>query len=193
MFHEKATSTDLVASQVAANSTLDNRVQAGGVFLFKCYDKDGNLKWEDAVHNLVVNAGLKDMNDKYFSGSGYTAAWYIGLVNASPTPSYAAGDTAASHAGWAETTAYSQSTRPQATFAAATTADPSVITNSASPATFSINGTVTVAGAFLISDSTKGGTSGILFSASNFQSPGSRSVVNGDTLTVTYQFSLDAA
>jgi hypothetical protein len=193
MFQEKATSTDLVASQVAANTVADNRVQAGGVFLFKCYDKDGNLKWEDSVHNLVVNGGLQDMNDKYFSGSGYTAAWYIGLVNASPTPSYAAGDTAASHAGWAETTAYSQSTRPQATFGSATLADPSVISNSGSPATFSINGTVTVAGAFLISDSTKGGTSGILFSASNFQSPGSRAVVNGDTLTVTYQFSLDAA
>jgi hypothetical protein len=193
MFQEKATSTDLVASQVAANTVADNRVQAGGVFLFKCYDKDGNLKWEDSVHNLVVNGGLQDMNDKYFSGSGYTAAWYIGLVNASPTPSYAAGDTAASHAGWAETTAYSQSTRPQATFGSATLADPSVISNSGSPATFSINGTVTVAGAFLISNSTKGGTSGILFSASNFQSPGSRAVVNGDTLTVTYQFSLDAA
>lgn len=193
MFQEKATSTDLVASHVAAGSTLDSRVQAGGVFLFKCYDKDGNLKWEDSVHNLVVNVGLKDMNDKYFIGSGYTAAWYIGLVNASPTPSYAAGDTAASHAGWAEVTSYSQSTRPQATFGAATTADPSVISNSGSPATFSITGTVTVAGAFLISDSTKGGTSGILFSASNFQAPGSRSVVNGDTLTVTYQFSLDAA
>jgi hypothetical protein len=193
MFQEKATSTDLVASQVAANTVADNRVQAGGVFLFKCYDKDGNLKWEDSVHNLVVNVGLQDMNDKYFSGSGYTAAWYIGLVNASPTPSYAAGDTAASHAGWSETTSYSQSTRPQATFGSATLADPSVISNSGSPATFSITGTVTVAGAFLISDSTKGGTSGILFSASNFQSPGSRSVVNGDTLTVTYQFSLDAA
>ena len=78
------------------------------------------------------------------------------------------------------------------TFGAATTADPSVISNSASVAVFSINGTATIAGAFLTSNNTKGGTTGILFSASDFQSPGDRSVVSGDTLNVTYQFSLDA-
>lgn len=193
MFNEKALSTDTVTSSVIAGGKLDNRVNAGGVFHFKCFDKDGNLKWEDQVHNLVVNEGLKDMNDKYFSGTTYTATWYLGLINASPAPSYSANDTAATHAGWAETSAYSQATRPQVTFGAATTADPSVISNSGSPSTFSINGTVTVAGAFLISENTKGGASGVLFSAANFQSPGSRSVVSGDTLTVTYQFSLDAA
>ena len=68
-----------------------------------------------------------------------------------------------------------------------------MITNAASTATFSINNTVTVGGAFLISNNTKGGTSGILFSASDFQSPGDRAMVSGDTLQVTYQFSLDAA
>jgi hypothetical protein len=37
------------------------------------------------------------------------------------------------------------------------------------------------------------GTSGILFSEADFQSPGDRVVVSGDTLNVTYTFSLDAA
>lgn len=168
------------------------KLKAGGVFTVQCHDKDGNLKWEEKNHNLVVNVGLKDMNDKYFTGSAYTAAWYIGLYGAAASNNPAASDTMSSHAGWTEVTDYSQSTRPAATFAAATTADPSVITNSASPATFSINGTTTVGGAFLTSNNTKGGTTGILFSASDFQSPGDRSVVNGDTLTVTYTFSLDA-
>ncbi len=172
---------------------FNEKVKAGGVFTVQCFDQDGNLKWQAEKHNLVVNVGLKDMNDKYFTGSGYTAAWYIGLYGSGSTNNPAAGDTMASHAGWTEVTAYSQATRPAATFAAASTADPSVITNSASPATFSINGMTTVGGAFLTSDNTKGGTSGILFSASDFQSPGDRSVVNGDTLTVTYTFSLDAA
>jgi len=45
----------------------------------------------------------------------------------------------------------------------------------------------------LSSDDTKGGTTGILFSVSNFTSPGDRAVVSGDTLNVTYTFSLDAA
>jgi hypothetical protein len=50
-----------------------------------------------------------------------------------------------------------------------------------------------VGGAFLISNNTKGGTTGVLFSASDFQAPGDRSVVSGDTIVVTYTFSLDAA
>jgi len=172
---------------------FNEKLKAGGVFTVQCFDKDGNLKWAEENHNLVVNQGLQDMNTKYFSGSGYTAVWYIGLYGSGATNSPAAGDTMASHIGWTEVTAYSQATRPAVTFGTATTADPSVITNSASPATFSINGTTTVGGAFLTSNNTKGGTTGILFSASDFQAPGDRSVVNGDTLTVTYTFSLDAA
>jgi hypothetical protein len=172
---------------------FNEKVQAGGVFTVQCFDKEGNLKWTEEKHNLVVNVGLQDMNTKYFSGSSYTAAWYIGLYGAGASNTPAAGDTMSSHAGWTEVTAYSQATRPACTFGTATTADPSVITNTASPATFSINGTTTVGGAFLTSDNTKSGTTGILFSASDFQSPGDRSVVNGDTLTVTYTFSLDAA
>jgi hypothetical protein len=77
-------------------------------------------------------------------------------------------------------------------FGTATTANPSVISNSASVAVFNINGTTTVGGAFLVSNSTKGGSTGTLFSASDFQSPGDRAVVSGDTLNVTYQFSLTA-
>lgn len=169
------------------------KVKAGGVFTVQCFDSEGNLKWSEEKHNLVVNVGLKDMNDKYFSGSSYTAAWYIGLYGAAASNDPAAGDTMASHSGWTEVTAYSESTRPQAVFGAATTADPSVISNSSSVAVFSINGTTVVGGAFLTSNNTKGGTTGILFSASDFQSPGDRSVVSGDVLNVTYQFSLDAA
>ena len=190
MFNEKAKSTDLTVASVSAGVGSGELVRGGGVFHFKCYDKDGNLKWEDTAHNLVVNEGLQDMNAKYFTGSTYSATWYLGLVNNSPSPSYAAGDTLATHAGWSETTSYSGN-RKAVTFGSPTLADPSVIDNSGSPASFSITGTVTVAGAFLASVAT--GTSGILFSVSTFQAPGARSVVSGDTLTVTYQFSLDAA
>jgi len=171
---------------------FNEKAKAGGVFTIQCFDKNGNLKWTEENHNLVVNVGLQDMNTKYFTGSSYTAAWYIGLYGSGATNNPAAGDTMSSHAGWTEVTAYSQATRPAATFGTATTADPSVISNSASPATFTINATTTVGGAFLTSNNTKSGTTGTLFSASDFQSPGDRSVVNGDTLTVTYTFSLDA-
>jgi hypothetical protein len=172
---------------------MNESAKAGGVFIAKCYDSTGNLKWVSESKNLVVNQGLQDMNAKYFTGSSYTAAWYIGLYGAAASNNPAASDTASSHAGWTEVTAYSQSTRPQCVFGTPSTANPSVATNSASTATFSIHATTTVGGAFLISNSTKGGTTGVLFSASDFQSPGDRSMVSGDTLVVTYTFSLTAA
>jgi hypothetical protein len=193
MFNEHASPVDAITSQVASGGKTGNQVKGGGAFLVQCFDQEGKLKWEAEKHNLVVNVGLQDMNAKYFTGSGYTATWYIGLYGAAATNNPAAGDTAASHTGWAELTSYSQATRPQAVFGTATTADPSVISNTLSVAQFSITGTVTVGGAFLISDNTKGGTTGVLFSAADFQSPGDRSVVNGDIINVTYQFSLDAA
>ena len=192
MFSEKAKSADTTSSTVQKGTGVGEGLRGGGVFTVTCFDKDGNLKWEAKSPNLVVNVGLQDMNDKYFKGSGYTAAWYIGLYGAASSNDPAASDTMSSHAGWTEVTDYSQSTRPAATFGTATTADPSVIDNSGSVAVFSMNGTTTVGGAFLTSDNTKSGTSGTLFSAADFESPGDRSVVNGDTINVTYTFSLAA-
>ena len=192
MFSEKAKSADTASSTVQKGTGVGDGLRGGGVFTVTCFDKDGNLKWEAKSPNLVVNAGLQDMNTKYFKGSGYTAAWYIGLYGAASSNDPAAGDTMSSHSGWTEVTDYSQATRPAATFGTATTADPSVIDNSGSVAVFSMNATTTVGGAFLTSDDTKGGTSGTLFSAADFESPGDRSVVNGDTINVTYTFSLAA-
>ncbi len=192
MLDNKAKAFDQFKASVAVEQGSSERVKAGGFFVVECFDKDGNLKWKEENHNLVVNVGLQDMNAQYFTGSSYTAAWYIGLYGAGASNTPAASDTMSSHAGWTEVTDYSQSTRPACTFGTPTTSDPSVATNTASPASFSINGTTTVGGAFLTSNNTKGGTSGTLFSASDFTG-GDRSVVSGDTLTVTYTFSLDAA
>ena len=190
---EKAKSSDLVAASLVRNGGPTEAVRGGGVFHIQCLDKDGNLKWEAESKNLVVNVGLQSMNAVYFSSGTQITAWYIGLYGAAASNNPAAGNTMSSHAGWTEETGYSNANRPTCTFGTATTADPSVITNSASPASFSINATATIGGAFLTSSNTKGGTTGTLFSAADFQSPGDRSVVNGDTLNVTYTFSLDAA
>ena len=192
MLTDVAKSNDVVGSTVVSNGGAQDGLSAKGQYKVVCHDKDGNLKWEAETENLVVNVGLQDMNARYFTGSSYTAAFYLGLYGAAASNSPAAGDTMSSHAGWTEVTAYSQSTRPACTFGTPTTANPSVATNSASAATFSINGTTTVGGAFLTTNNTKGGTTGTLFSASDFTSPGDRAVVSGDTLTVTYTFSLTA-
>jgi hypothetical protein len=194
MLNDKAKSTDTAIAAASVGATPQAAAKAGGVFHVQCHDAQGNLKWEVEEHNLVVNVGLQDMNTKYFSGSSYTATWYLGLYGASGTNNPAAGDTMASHAGWTEVTDYSQATRPQAVFGTATTADPSVISNSGSPAVYTINATTTVGGAFLTSSNVKvPGNTGTLFSAVDFSAPGDRAVVANDTVTVTYTFSLDAA
>jgi hypothetical protein len=190
MFKEKVKSQDVAASSLIAGGSAADSASAKGVYKIQCHDAQGNLKWEADAPNLVVNGGLQDMNAKYFTGSSYTAAWYLGLYGAAASNNPAAGDTMSSHAGWTEVVAYSQATRPACTFGTPTTANPSVATNSASPATFSINGTTTVGGAFLTSNNTKSGTTGTLYSAADFSSPGDRSVVSGDTLSVTYTLSL---
>lgn len=138
----------------------------------ECRDADGNLKWSEDYDNLVTTVGKTDIIDKYFKGSGYSAAWYLGLKGAG---SAAVGDTLASHAGWSEVTPYAGN-RPAISFG--TTSGGS---NTATQVSYSINGSATVAGAFVCSAAS--GTSGTLYSAGDFAQ--SRSVVSGDTLNVT--------
>jgi len=189
----KAKSVETVGANVQKGNGTKEGLKGGGIFTVRCHDKEGNLKWQQKSHNLVVNVGLAYMNTTFFKGSGYTAAWYVGIYGPASSNNPSSSDTMASHAGWTEVTAYTNATRPAATFGAATTADPSVIANSAAPAQFLVNASANVGGAFLTSGDLPGGSSGTLFSASDFAAPGDRVVQNGDVLSVTYTFSLDAA
>lgn len=151
-------------------------------YVVECRRADGTLRWREVVDNLVTTEGGNDLLTKYLKGSGYTAAWYVGLVSGS-SPTFAAGDVAAQIGGtngWTEFTAYSESVRQTATFGSASGKS---IDNSASKATFSINGSGTIGGAFLASTSTKSGTTGVLFGEAAFGT--ARSVISGDTLNVT--------
>ena len=187
---EKTKSVDSVSSGLIAGTRSGEEMQALGYFTVQCFDKDGKLKWEAGNHNLVVNVGLQYMCGSALTSTTQITTWYLGLYGAGASNTPAAGDTMASHAGWTEVVPYSNATRPTCTFATATTANPSVATNSASVAVFNINATSTVGGAFLTSNNTKSGATGTLFSASDFTSPGDRSVASGDTLNVTYTLSL---
>jgi hypothetical protein len=192
MTTEKLKVTDHISSGLIAGTQSGEQAKATGVYHIECHDKDGNLKWSADSKNLVVNAGLAYMAGTALTSVAQITSWYIGLYGAGASNTPAAGDTMSSHAGWTEVVPYSNATRVAATFVTATTANPSVVTNAASPATFNINATSTVGGAFLTSGSAKNGTTGTLFSAADFSSPGDRSVVSGDVLSVTYTFSLAA-
>jgi hypothetical protein len=188
---ETSKTSETVGAAVERKTGFADGASGGGVFTVTCYDSNGNEKWVEIAPNLVVNTGLQDMNTKFFAGSAYTAAWYLGLVNGtSASTTYSGGDTLDSHAGWDENTSYTGN-RKAVTFGAATLADPSNINNASSAASFTMNANATIAGAFLANVAT--GTSGTLFSVSDFQSPGDRTVVSGDVLNITYSFNLDAA
>jgi hypothetical protein len=186
---ETSVAQDVVSAGLVTNRTSAEQVGAGGVYTVECVAPDGTVKWTDTFPNLVMNEGVQYMNTQTFKGASYTAAWYLGLVTGPGSgTTFAAGDTLVTHAGWTESAAYAGS-RKAVTFGTATTANPSVISNSASPASFVMNATVTIAGAFLTNVSS--GTSGVLFSAGDFTG-GDKFVDSGDTLNVTYTFSLTA-
>lgn len=188
MSNEISIAQDSVSASLITNREASENVGAGGVYTVTCVDADGVEKWSDTFRNLVVNEGLVSMNTTYFKGSGYTAAWYLGLVSGATSPTYAAGDTLASHAGWTELvpgTAYTGN-RASVSFGTASSANPSVIATTATSFSMLVNSTV-VAGALLTTAAS--GTSGTLFSAGSF-SGGNKSVDSGDTLNVTYSFSL---
>jgi hypothetical protein len=142
-----------------------------------CKGSDGKEKWRELNDNLIVTVGLNDLLDKYFKGSSYTAAWYIGLKG---TGTALAADTMSSHSSWAVDANYSESVRQTLTLG---TPSAGSVSNSASKATFSINATTTIYGAFLTSSNTKSGTAGTLYGVVDFGS--SRAVISGDTLEIT--------
>jgi hypothetical protein len=175
---------DTQDATVSKSSSVAEGTNLTGFYEVECYDADGQLKWSDTIKNLVVTVGRNDLLDKYFAGTSYTAAWYMGLVDNASFSAYAAGDTLASHSGWLEFLDYTGSNRTTVGWNAAS-AGSKVTTTTA----FNINGSGTVLGALMCTTQAKGtasnGGAGILYSAGSFTG-GSRAVVSGDTLNVQY-------
>lgn len=176
----------------SANMTAGGGVAASAstynIWHIECIAPDGSLKWEDSYKNLVTDEGLDLILTEYWKGSGYNAAHYVGLTDGTPT--VAAGDTMASHAGWVEVTAYSEGTRETLTLG---TVSGESVNNSASKASFSISAnSTTIGGAFLSTNSTKGGSTGTCVAGGAF-SVGDKSADSGDTLNVTITLSMTSS
>jgi hypothetical protein len=157
-----------------------NNVGMKTIYVIECY-RDGLLIWTEGFNNRVVTEGLNKILDATFK-TGFTApTWYVGLVDGAAAPSFQATDVMTAHGGWTEKTNYSNATRPGWTPG---TVSGGSVDNSAAKAAFSINASGTIAGAFLVTDNSKGGTGGTLYGEGSFAG-GNRSVVSGDTLNVT--------
>lgn len=169
------------------NATKPFTVCAENHWTVECLDRDGRLKWREEFDNIVTTAGLNALLNNSFNAAAGSVDWYVGLVTgpASGT-TYDAGDILSSHSGWTENTAYSGNRKAWTKNGAASGG---AMSNSSSKASFAINNTATLAGAFICSAET--GTSGTLYGEGDFSAD--RSVVSGDTVNVQVDLSVTAS
>jgi hypothetical protein len=177
---DKIKSTDAVSAAVRGRNQGHEDSVSAGFFVIRAY-RNGELLFEDQGPNLIVNEGLNHKQSVVFLDDTKVGTWFLGLTSGSPT--IAAGDTMASHGGWTEITAYAEANRQTWVGVAGSVG---VSTNAASPAVFTVNANDTViGGVFMTSNSTKGGTTGVLMSARAFAS--NRTLQANDTIEITYQ------
>jgi hypothetical protein len=175
-----------VAAGLVAGAGVNAGIKRSTHYLIEAV-RDGKTIWTEEFDNLVVTAGLTDSLDKHFKGSTYTAAWYVGLTG--NTPNFVAGDTMGSHGGWTEVTAYGAGTRPALTLG---TVSNGSVDNSASKASYTISaGGADVGGAFVVNNSTKGGSTGTLYGGGAFSQ--NRALLENDVLNVTVTLTATAA
>ena len=186
MSTDKLHAVDSMAAATKYNTTPEDAMVIKGYYHAVCYDADGNVKWEEPIHNLVTTAG-QNATLNTILGDVSAGAVVMGLKGAGTA---IAADTQASHASWLEVGLANQPTysgsRKTPSFNAAAAA--SKVTTSAVP--FAMTGTGTVAGCFINigGNSAIDNTTGTLFSAGDFSS--SKAVVNGDSIAVTYTLTL---
>jgi hypothetical protein len=185
---------DHAVATLQANAIGNETVGMEGVYHVVCRDKDGNVKWEEQLPNLVNAVGKQLMLDTLLKGVSYTVVGpFLGLISGA-SPTFSASDTLSSKS-WTEFTNYTvggSAVRGTAVFASATSTGttPSNVTTSAAAAiTYTITGAGgTVGGCFLVTgsgaSSTQGNTSGTLYSAGAFTT--AKITTAGDTVSVTY-------
>lgn len=113
--------------------------------------------------NGVITATIDDLFDVYFSNGSPQAAWYLGVISNTGFTSLEADDTMASHGGWTEATNYSGS-RP----AWAPEDSAGGLKKNAVAREFPITTEEALRGMFVVSDNTKGGSSGTLWATGSF-------------------------
>ena len=198
MSNELANFGDSASASVTRGAQHNETLGIQGWYDVKCFDSEGNLKWEDKAPNLVTAVGKQALFDYYFGATGTaggTAAGvnYLGLCGGTAT--YTAADTMASHTwtevGLANAPTYTGNRQSvNWTAASSTGSTPSNVTSKTGAAlTFAMTSSGTVNGCFINSgasaSATKDTTTGILYSAGNFTG-GSKTVASGDSLAVTY-------
>jgi hypothetical protein len=144
--------------------------------------KSGIIEAIPLFNNGITIPGINDILNVYFNGGTQKTSWYALLISDTSYSALSDNDTMGSHGGWTEQTNYNLGTRPEIPFdnAAAT-----IITHATEFSyTFSADNSV-VKGIGVTSNSTKGGTTGTLWSTALF-SDGDRTFDEDDVLDLFY-------
>ena len=155
------------------------------------FDRINDGEWMQ-TQNLITKEGLVDVLNTYFINSkAKQAGFYLALFSGATAP--AANWTAANFATVANeitslTEGYTSATRPQFNPTSAT--DQTYIDNLANTARLTIvtSSQLNVTGTALLTNSARGGTTGVLISATKYAA--ARTFQNGDTYDVGYRFAL---
>lgn len=174
---------DGFASSVIRSRAVENRfLRPGKNIVILEHFREGKLLQRYVTHNDITNEGKNHILNVAFNNGTQVAnnSWFVGLVNLSSFTAFAAADTMSSHSGWLEFTAYTETTRRNWNSVTAT----SQSTSNTTSIDFTINASGTIKGIFVTSNSTKGGTTGVLWATAPFASD--IPVANTDQLKVTY-------
>lgn len=165
---------------------MNATVVVGGVFTWERLSPDGEVVASGSFPNGITTAALNDVLEVYFRSGSQKASWYAGLISGTSYSALSAADTMSSHSGWTEATAYSNSTRPQWSPAAASGG----ITLNSSAFSYTFTAEATVKGFFVVSNSTKSGTTGTLLATGLFDSD--QTFQSGEILRGYYQLTAAA-
>lgn len=161
-------------------------VLAGGEY----FGRVNGGSWEKEGDNLIVDEGIAHILNVALGGKAKVPSYHLALFSGSANPAAnwtAANFTAAANEIISQSEGYTAATRP--TWTSADTAG-RAIDNMAAVAsvTFATAAQVNVTGAALLTSSVRGGTTGVLISASKYAA--ARSFQNNDTYDIGYRLSL---
>lgn len=173
------------ATMVMANALVE---KTGIIGMFHAeLIRDGKVIWTDTFPNVVTTQGKNAMLDKFLDLGAAYAAIAMGLH----TTVGNASSTYATPSPQVESVVYSNANRPTPAFSAASGG----VKSTSSAASFNINGSATITGCFValgaagVTTKSDTAASAILLSSGTF-SGGSRAVISGDTLNVSYSLTL---
>ena len=180
---------------VTRGAGAEEEIHVKGRYDVECIGPNGEVKWRDAIENVVMTGGKNFAFDTFLAGSAYTVVGpFMGLISSvSYGAGPVAGDTMTSHPGWTEAGGINAPsyTAPRKTcvWSAASGGSKSL----SAALAFGMTGTGTVKGCFLVFGagalSTIDNTAGTLWSAGLFTA-GDKTVASGDTVNVTYSVSM---